>query len=262
MTADALRDQLISFLKSAGETLPLAAGATITRREAQEQLQALIPTTIEVRDVCVGPRAIVLAAPHVSFDHWSEYFCNRAAAHLKVGRVVAKHFRDQDNLHIPVSIRRHVHVNRPTESDGPNKPEHETKRARHAHEKYIAALREAGGGKFPLALLIEFHSQRQHKQIEIATVGWTASEAESLLEMWNELRRREVSLPELRIEPLHDLHFTAASAKRHGSLRPDVSRKALHIEIPRGVRRSEELRQLANGSLLAFLDAVMQRLET
>ena len=260
MNADVEKEQLFSFLKSEHEALLLLSGARLTRREAQERLRELIPTTIEVRDVCVSTPAIVVAAPHVSFDHWSEYFCNRAAVYLKVGRVVAKHFRDQDNLHIPVSIGRHLHVNRPTESDGPGEREHETPRAREAYKEYLAALRVAGGGTLPLDWLLEFHSQRQNQQIEIATVGLDRAAAQACLDAWKDLRTREPGLPSMLIEPLHEIHFTAAAAKRCGSLRAEICHKALHIEIPRGVRKSEELRQLANGSLLVFLDAVVRQL--
>ena len=260
MNDEVRKSELIAFLRSGAERHTFPDGGHCTRQEAQAILRELISPVIEVRSVCSTGRGIVIAAPHVSFDHWSEYFCNRAAARLAVGRVVAKHFRDQDHLHIPISIGRHIHVNRPLESDGPGEAERVTERAHQAYEEYLAALWEAGGGVWPLNLLIEFHSHRQSPVIEIATQGVEQSLASELWEHWQQLRRDVPDLPELRIEPVHELRFRAAGAKNSGSMQPQVTTRALHIEIPRGARRSEALRQLANGQILSFLDYLLIRL--
>lgn len=259
MIRDSHRDELITFLKSNQESLALGPGTRLNRVQVQERLQELVPAYIEIRGACTGDRAVVAAAPHVSFDHWSEYFCNRVATRFSLGWVVAKHYRDQDQLHIPVSIGRHLHVNRPTESDKPGGSERVTERARAAYEDYVSALAEAGNGPLPLDLLVEFHSHRQSPHVEIATTGIDEASAKDLHNAWETLRKNSPEIPELRIEPFHAVRFTAAGAKQQGSLQPAVCRRALHIEIPRGLRNSESMRQLANGQILAWLETVLER---
>lgn len=259
MIRDSHREALIAFLKTDKASLALGPDTRLNRAQAQERLQELVPAYIEIRGACTGDRTVVAAAPHVSFDHWSEYFCNRAAIRFSLGWVVAKHYRDQDQLHIPVSIGRHLHVNRPTESDKPGGSERVTERARVAYEDYVSALTEASNGALPLDLLIEFHSHRQSPHVEIATTGIDEETANELNNTWETLRKNSPEIPELRIEPLHTVRFTAAGAKRHGSLQPAVCHRALHIEIPRGLRNSESMRQLANGQFLAWLETVLER---
>ena len=262
MSEDALRKDLISFLRSEASELVLTNGSIFTRLQAQEQLQQLVPAYIELRGTCKGKHGIVAAAPHVSFDHWSEYFCNRAATRFSLGWVVAKHYRDQDNLHIPVAIGRHLHVNRPTESDHPGGKERVSERARAVYDEYVGAVAEAAGRSLPIDLLIEFHSHRQTPHVEIATARITENVVRDLWDCWEDLRIKTPGTPEMRIEPLHELRLSATAAKRSGSLSPEICQQALHIEIPRGIRKSDELRQLANGQLLAFLDFALKRLFT
>lgn len=207
--------------------------------------------------------AAVAAAPHTRFDNWSEYFCNRAAKLLGLGRVIARNFRDLDGMGIPVSIGRHVHVNRPFESDGPGEPERETPRARRVHEEYLAALRQASGREtLPMDFLVEFHSQRQTPFLEIATTGFSNDFAQELFDAYLDRRAREPLLPVLRIEPLHELQWRAEMAKAHGSLRPEVTAHGLHVEIPRDTRRAEKFRAACSPALIALIASLLERIES
>lgn len=238
-------------------------GIEISSQSAREILQELIPASIEVRGVCSRSVAVVAAAPHTRFDNWSEYFCNRAASKLGLGRVIATNYRDQDGKRIPVSIGRHIHVNRPFESDGPGELERETTRAREIHEKYLAALRQASGREtLPMDLLVEFHSQRQTPFLEIATTGLPRELAQVLSEVYRDRRASEPLLPELRIEPLHELQWRAEMAKARGSLRPEVTAHGMHVEIPRNTRRAETFRAACSAALVAMIASLLERLES
>jgi hypothetical protein len=46
----------------------------------------------------------------------------------------------------------------------------------------------------------------------------------------------------LRIEPVHQLHFSAYRAKQDGVMRPEIAKQAFHIELPRSLRRPEPTR--------------------
>jgi hypothetical protein len=257
---DDLKNQLFAFLGGDAEEFSTLSGR-LSRQQARELLQELIPATIEVRGVCRRSVAAVCAAPHVSFDNWSEYFCNRIARRLHIGWVVAKNFRDQHALTIPVSIGRHIHVNRPTESDGPGQAERETLRARDAHQRYLSALREASGAKeLPVDLLIEIHSHHRTPDLEIATAGLTADLARKLSDVYEQHRAKHLMLPELKIAPLHTLRLTADNARRDGSIRSEVARVALHVEVPREARQNENVRGMMCAALTAVGETLIARL--
>lgn len=239
------RDRLIEALRRE----PDDDSAEVIRARLCE----LIPAKIEVWDVCVGEFAVVVAAPHVSFDGWTEYYCNRIAPALKAGRVIAQNFRDDNGHDIPVSIGRHIHVNRPTESRERGGEEFETERAKRVCEDYVAALRKSGG-KSRLDLLIELHGHHRHEKIEIATTGIRDNEAERFRKSYlTNFSGREY--PDLLIEPLDRLYFTAELAKTKGSLRNDVTASALHIEIPKVWRKDAARREM----LCAALSDVLQK---
>ena len=260
--AEELERRLIEFLQE-GAREPLSLiGEMIEPQTARELLQEVIPARIEVRSICARRIAAVAAAPHASFDNWSEYFCNRAARRLGLGRVIAINFRDQDRRKIPLSIGRHIHVNRPFESDGPGEPERETERAREIHEEYLAALCQASGREtLPMDLLVEFHSHRQTPFHGSAATGLSADRARELADAYQTRREREPRLPELRIEPLHELQWRAEAAKAYGSLRAEVARCGLHIEIPREMRLSEPLRSACSEALIASIAPLLDSLE-
>jgi hypothetical protein len=250
--SDTERERLIAALKRE----PDEDSAEVIRARLRE----LIPATIEVWDVCAGEFAVVVAAPHVSFDGWTEYFCNRIAPALQSGRVIAKNFRDDDGHEVPVSIGRHIHVNRPTESRERGGEEFETELAQRVCDDYVRALRDSGG-RSQLDLLIEVHGHHRHEQIEIATTGISDFEARRIRDMYL-MKCADVELPQLLIEPLDKLYYTAESAKRKGSLRSDVTRCALHIEIPKPWRKDAVRRAELCGALCDVLKEYVARLKS
>lgn len=247
---------LIRLLKSKQSSLKIN-GEVISRDRARLLLQELVPAHIRIADTCRLPVSITAAAPHVSFDHWSEHFCNRVAKHFGLGRVIAKNYRDQDDLHLPVSVGRHLHVNRPTESEGPSCPEYETERARGVFRDYVNALRIASGAEdFPIALLLEFHSHRSSPALEIAARGVDRTLAGRLEKAYAPLAAAR--LCPLLIEPLHKLRLTAKAAKRHGSMAQEVARTALHIEIPLSTRRNDAARRQMGDALIVLTEVLLE----
>ncbi|HEY3294930.1 MAG TPA: hypothetical protein VGL38_05805 [bacterium] len=259
--SDDLQGQLMTFLRSPGEEFPMLSGKTLSREEARALVQELIPARIEMRGVCGRSLAVVAAAPHVSFDNWSEYFCNRVAQRYRLGWVVAKNYRDQDPHTIPAAIGRHIHVNRPTESAGPGRIERTTERAQDIHRLYVQALAEASGrGALPLDLLIEFHAHHRTPYLEVATQGVERELAEQIAGWYAGMRGKLPMLPEMAIEPLHAIRMTAENTKQTGSLRSDVTRRALHIEIPRGSRRSDMGRRAMCKALFKVTEELLKTL--
>ncbi|MCX6600187.1 MAG: hypothetical protein NT025_01320 [bacterium] len=258
---DDLKSQLFAFLGSDSPEFPMLGGRKLSHRQVRDLLQELIPATIEVRGVCSRPVAVVAAAPHVSFDNWSEYFCNRVARRSRIGWVIAKNFRDQHSQTIPISIGRHIHVNRPTESDGPGQTERETERARNVHQRYLSALAEASGRTaLPIDLLFEFHSHHRTPDLEIATAGLTVNLARELAEVYARRRVKRPLLPELKIAPLHALRLTADGARREGSIRTEVARVALHVEVPREARQSDNARRTMCAALVMMSETLIRLL--
>lgn len=258
---DDLKSQLFAFLGSDSPELGTLSGRKLSRGQVRDLLQELIPATIEVRGVCRRSVAAVAAAPHVSFDNWSEYFCNRIARRSRIGWVIAKNFRDQHSQTIPISIGRHIHVNRPTESDGPGQTERETERARSVHQRYLSALAEASGRTaLPVDLLIELHSHHRTPHLEIATAGLTAEQARELVEVYERRRVKRPLLPELKIAPLHALRLTADNARREGSIRTDVAQVALHVEVPREARQSDNARRTMCAALILMSETLIRLL--
>jgi hypothetical protein len=258
--SDDFKAQLFAFLGSDAQELRGLGGKIVTREQARELLRELIPAEIEMRGHCRRPIAVVAAAPHVSFDNWSEYFCNRTAQRLSLGWVVAKNFRDQDPRTIPAPIGRHLHVNRPTESLRPGGDEFFSERAHQAHERYLATLLQATGkNEFPIDLLVEFHSHMRTPKLEIATVGLSQEMAREIDEHYAEMRAK-FALPELALEPLHSLRMTAETTKKIGSLRREIARCSLHIEVPREFRRGDLERKRMCQGLIQITQHVVERL--
>lgn len=256
-----IKEQLFAFLGSDAQEFTLLGRRTLSRQDARDLLQELIPARIEVRGVCRRPIAATVAAPHVSFDNWSEYFCNRIARKLCIGWVIAKNYRDQHSQTIPVWIGRHIHVNRPTESDGPGQTEYETERSREAYRDYLAAIESASGrGALPVDLLLEIHSHHRSEFLEIASSGVTEELARSLLTVYNDRRIKRPGLPVLRIAPIHKLRLSADTARKTGSIRTEIARVALHIEVPREARQDENVRQVMCAALIALGSTLLDRL--
>ncbi|MCB9367037.1 MAG: hypothetical protein H6506_02370 [Calditrichaeota bacterium] len=255
-----LISELINALKSGVERYRASDGVTYTNADLKTALQELIPAEIIVKRVCDSGRAIVVAAPHVSFDNWTEYFANRLAFDLECGEVLARNFRDDDGGRIPVSIGRHIHVNRPTESRSRSGAEFTTERASQIFESYVHALEQAVSQR-PLELLIELHGHRNHAKLDVATSGISRDCAQELKNEYQQLVQ-DSNTPELRIEPLDTLRFRARRAKSTGSLQTSVCLKALHIEIPRRCREHAQARETFRPILTEWIRRSLTHLKT
>jgi hypothetical protein len=111
--------------------------------------------------------------------------------------------------------------------------------------KYVKAIAQAGGKSLPVDILIEFHGHRTHEAIEIATTGVSVDLANSLHAVYRHSAEKDQAAPELRIEPLHRLHYSANSAKQRGVMQDSIAKLALHIEMPQELRRTEADRERA-----------------
>jgi hypothetical protein len=261
LTSEEATRALFDFLRSGELSANIAGFGHVNRAQAQQQLCELIPAEIQVRGICARKIRGVVSAPHAGFDHWSEHYCNRLAPYLQLGWVVALNYRDEDRFKIPVSIGRHVHVNRPTESAGRGQPEQRTARAEEIFAFYAQAVRSAaGGGEAPLDLLIEIHSHQRSAILEIATVGVSAEFAQTIMAAYGRLTQGH-AFPELRIEPLHALRLSAEAAKTIGILRAENVHCGLHIEIPRGLRETAPARARGVKLLSDFLLTVREIVE-
>ncbi|MCB1059730.1 MAG: hypothetical protein KDB65_05845 [Calditrichaeota bacterium] len=256
---ETLIGEMLAALKNGDTVLAASDGRTYSHKEMQGRLVEWIPTSIEAKRVCELSSAVVVAAPHVSFDNWAEYFANRLAHDLRCGEVLAKNFRDEDGGKIPVSIGRHIHVNRPSESSKRGGRERETDRALRVFEEYRAALFAAGQNS-PLDLLIEIHGHRRHLKLEVATAGVDEHTARELMQTYLGLTSDDSRQPQIAIEPIDRLKFSAKRAKEHGSLHPSVCKAALHIEIPRVCRENEEARGRFRPVLSSWLKSCIKLL--
>lgn len=241
MADDALTRELIQALQERRNQFTARDGRLYYSQDMQSRLRELIVADVLVMRKCSLPIGMVIAAPHVSFDNWTQFYANRLAPALQAGEVLARNFRDEDGGTIPVSIGRHIHVNRPTESERRGGREFESERARAVHEEYLEALHTAGGRK-PLDLLIELHGHHGHNALEVATTGITSVAASEMLSAYSIAKGDLLGYPDLRIEPLHEVRYAARAAKETGSLRSGVCSHSLHIELPRQCRDSAKNR--------------------
>lgn len=217
-----------------------------------------------------GQEGRVVGAPHDGFDRHTGEMAGEVAAELGWGLVVASGFRSQPD-------RLWLDVNRPTERPyrlGRFQSERRTRAGERAYDEYQARLFAAGGGARPLELLVEVHGhtravraggrQVEVDAIELATSGFTLAELRDLRAAYERLA---AALPpdlrvDLAIDRLDDpyrlgpwwipFYFQASGAKRQGSLRPAVARRALHFELPPRARESARARR-AYAALLAEL---------
>lgn len=209
-----------------------------------------------------GTAGRVIAAPHGGYDQNTEYVARSLGRRLGWGWVAAIGYRS-DPLHFWYD------VNRPTErrwSYGGFGDRRETRDGRSVFSDYLArvgrAARHAGRR---LDLLVEIHGHARRIQtgsgsirvqaIELATSGISSSVLWRLKRRYGELVR-DVPSP-LRVPLAVDaldrryevggwevpFYFRASDAKRIGSLQSEISRRALHFELPSRVRNSYDGRR-------------------
>ncbi|MCA8922352.1 MAG: hypothetical protein KDD82_11120 [Planctomycetes bacterium] len=196
-----------------------------------------------------GREGYVIAAPHGGYDLHTEAIAPEVAKGLGWGLVIAEGYRDK-------GARRWFDVNRPTErewQEGGFAEGQPTLAGRKTFARYREALLAAGRAS-PLRLLVEIHGHARKEQvagkqvvvqaIELANTGFPRRELRALAARYQSL---VAELPEeqrvpLVVEGLDEtytyrgrelkLYYRASGAKEAGSLAPQVTRRALHFELP------------------------------
>jgi hypothetical protein len=191
------------------------------------------------------PSGVVIAAPHGTFDANTPPIVVDAARQAQAGYLVARRF-------VVDKIR--INVNRPTEGAFLGcSQEPQTERARDVYEAYRAAVARAAAGN-ALRLYVEVHGNSNPKtahNIEVATVGITAAEAQAVKDayaaMLARVRASVREFPELAllVEPVDRITYSAACAKKLGALTVGFAPRAVHFEFPRSAREGEAVRGAA-----------------
>lgn len=150
---------------------------------------------------------VLIAAPHGTFDASTPPIAIAAARELEAAYLIASRFA-------PDKVR--INVNRVTER---------------AKDVYAAYARLVGT---PQRLYVEVHGNSNPstaQNIEVATVGVTAGEAQALKDAYRQSGLFELNL---LIEPLDRITYSAFCAKKLGPL--GRAPRALHFEFPRSAR--------------------------
>jgi hypothetical protein len=176
---------------------------------------------------------VLIAAPHGTFDANTAPIAIQAARELQASHLVAWRF---------VADKVRLNVNRPTEGAFlPCAQEPITDRAREVFETYAKL---AGN---PERLYVEIHGNSNPntaRNIEVATVGVTAAQAQALKAAYPEmLKQSGLSDLVLLIEPVDKITYSAACAKKLGVL--GRAPRALHFEFPRSARETTTLSRAA-----------------
>ena len=165
---------------------------------------------------------VLIAAPHGTFDANTGPIAIGAARELQAAYLIAFRFA-------PDKVR--INVNRPTEGAFlPCSKEQETERAKDVYEAYAKLVGT------PERLYVEVHGNsnpNSAQNIEVATVGVTREQAQALKDAY---RQSGLFDHDLLIEPLDRITYSAACAKKLGSL--GKAARALHFEFPRAARET------------------------
>lgn len=237
-------------------------------------LSALLPLLAGIQ-IALTPAANqgkVVAAPHGSYDQYTDRIAQAAARELEWGWVVARGYRS-------VPYRHWFDVNRPTErafAMGSFQDADHSHQGERVYADYQQKVDRAGrmpAGR-PLNLLVEVHGHARREVlsgqrvtiqvIEMATSGLSEATLRRIQQRYAEWTRdlpAGLKVP-LKIDRLdsryvyrgHRLrfHFTALAAKRNGSLRPSKARRGLHLELPPALRRTAQGRSVAAQLVVAI----------
>jgi hypothetical protein len=116
-----------------------------------------------------------------------------------------------------------------------------------------------------LRLYVEVHGNSNPntaQNIEVATVGITASEAQAVKNDYAAMLARVRGIvrdfPELKllIEPVDRITYTAACAKKLGALTAGLAPRAVHFEFPRSAREGNAI----DGSAMLVAEIVRRLL--
>ncbi|MGH7785191.1 MAG: hypothetical protein ACREO5_15300, partial [Candidatus Binatia bacterium] len=109
-----------------------------------------------------------------------------------------------------------------------------TKRAKEVYERFSETVLKAAQGS--LNLYIDFHQNSSEPNIDVATLGISLQQAQTIKSAYDEIRDRMLrgrnDLPKVNliIEPVDKVTFGARVAKEQGILR--LAKQSLHIELP------------------------------
>lgn len=223
----------------------LVAGMALVTSVAPALAQERLVHELGEFEFSSSSAAILITAPHGTYDANTALLATRIARRLGAGYVAARQF---------TADRTRINVNRPTEGAGlACAQERHTVRAQEVYDLYTRLLRTVAAGR-PLRLYVEIHGNsnpRSARQIEIATSGISPSEVQSVKEDYPAVlartRERLPAYPELTllVEPLDRMFFTASCAKSVGILSTDFAPRAIHFELPRSTRERESLEATA-----------------
>ena len=202
------------------------------------------------------PDGVLIAAPHGTFDVYTDTLAIAAARQLGAGYVVARQF----------SLNKvRINVNRPTEGASLScSQESRTARAQDVYGTYARLVTNAASGN-PLRLYVEIHgnsNQRTAQQLEVATVGITVAQSKRVKDgyaaMLGRAKERASAYPELTllVEPLDRIYYTASCAKKIGIFATDIAPRGVHFEFPRAAREGDALQ----GSASLVADIIRQLL--
>jgi hypothetical protein len=193
-----------------------------------------------------SPIGVLIAAPHGTFDAYTDTLAIAAARQAGAGYVVARKFSLGKNR---------INVNRPTEGAFVGcSQEPQTARAQDVYGTYLRLVANAASGK-PLRLYVEIHgnsNQRTAQSIEVATVGISAAQAQKVKDGYSAMlaraRERVSAYPELAliIEPVDRVYYTASCAKKIGIFATEAVPRGVHFEFPRVAREGDALQVSAS----------------
>ena len=200
---------------------------------------------------------IVIGAPHGTFDQYTSELVGEISNRTGIAAVIAKGFTPTE------CGGWRINVNRPTEMRYPTGDiERETDRAKDVYARFTETVFAAAHG--PLNLYVDVHQNMDQENIDVATLGVSASQAKTIKAAYREIRERvlryspDVAKVTLLIEPIDQVGIGAWAAKDYGILR--LARQSLHFELPaHRVLHSEKARQAYTTILTELINRFAQK---
>jgi hypothetical protein len=201
-------------------------------------------------------RGIVIGAPHGSFDWYTGELVEELSYRTSLPAVITRGFTPTE------CGGWRIDVNRPTERRYPTDTiERKTKRAWEIYQRYSATIFRVARG--PLDLYIDMHQNSDVDDIDVATVGISRADAQTIKFAYQRIRDvvlqdfPGVAKANLVIEPVDQVAIGAWAAKDHGILR--LAKRSLHFELPSHRVFSRDLARRAYRKILVELISVIVR---
>jgi len=200
---------------------------------------------------------IVIGAPHGTFDIHTAGTVREICSRTGLAGVIATGFTPTES-----GDGWRINVNRPSERHVTlSEREIETARARTVYDHFRNSVLKAAQGN--LLLYIDIH-QNSGNRIEVASVGFSKTEARFIKDAYRALRDRalaehpDVTSVDLAIEPLDQIEVGAWAAKTNGIL--TVANRSLHFELPSdGVMASSRQRAIYTSILTELIRKIAAR---